>query len=120
LVTILRNDIYENVLSKPKTESVRDSLVNATGELSSFYGKAYMKLNIGGKPYEHNVLLADIQNEDILGIDFLKANKSNVMISKGFTKLSLTDSVLGFDNTFSYISFLKIVTDAPVSINIFI
>ena len=51
-VTILRNDIYENLLSKPKTESVRASLVNATGELSPFYGKAYMKLNIGGKPYE--------------------------------------------------------------------
>ena len=83
-VTILRNDIYENLLSKPKTESVRASLVNATGELSPFYGTAYMKLNIGGKPYEHNVLLADIQNEGILGIDFLKANKSNVMISKGY------------------------------------
>jgi len=59
-VAILRNDIYENLLSKPKTESVRASLVNAIGELSPFYGKAYMKLNIGGKPYEHNVLLADI------------------------------------------------------------
>jgi hypothetical protein len=45
---------------------VRDSLVNATGELSPFHGKAFMKLNIGGKPYEHNVLLADIQNEDQL------------------------------------------------------
>ena len=40
------------MLSKPKTESVSDSLVNATGELSPFYGKAYMKINIGGKPYE--------------------------------------------------------------------
>jgi len=61
-VTILRNDIhvYENLLSKSKTESVRARLVNATCELSPFYGKAYMKLNIGGKPYEHNVLLADI------------------------------------------------------------
>ena len=83
-VTILRNDIYENLLSKPKTESVRVRLVNAIGELSPFYDKADMKLNIGGKPYEHNVLLADIQNEGILGIDFLKANKSNVMISKGY------------------------------------
>jgi predicted aspartyl protease len=71
-VTILRNDIYDNLLSKPKSESVRASLVNATGELSPFYGKAYIKLNIGGKPYEHNVLLADIQNEGILGIDFFK------------------------------------------------
>ena len=43
-----------------------------------------MKLNIGGKPYEHNVLLADIQNEGILRIDFLKANQSKVMISKGY------------------------------------
>ena len=83
-VTILRNDIYDNLLSKPKSESVRASLVNATGELSPFYGKAYIKLNIGGKPYEHNVLLADIQNEGILRIDFLKANQSNVMISKGY------------------------------------
>jgi predicted aspartyl protease len=82
-VTILRNDIYDNLLSKPKSESVRASLVNATGECL-FYGKAYMKLNIGGKPYEHNVLLADIQNEGILRIDFLKANQSNVMISKGY------------------------------------
>lgn len=83
-VTILRNDIFENLLSNPKTESVRASLVKATGELSPFYGKAYMKHNIGGKPYEHNIFLADIQNEGILGIDFLKANKSNVMFSKGY------------------------------------
>ena len=83
-VTILRNDIYENLWSKPNTESVRASLVNSTGELPPFYDKSDMKLNIGGKSYEHNVLLADIENEGILGIDLLKANKSNAMISKGY------------------------------------
>ena len=42
---------------------MRASLVNVSGEWSPFHGKVYMKLNIGGKPYEHNVLLADIKNE---------------------------------------------------------
>jgi hypothetical protein len=40
-VTILRNDIYDNLLSKPKSESVRASLVNATGELSFLWQSLY-------------------------------------------------------------------------------
>jgi hypothetical protein len=40
-VTILRNDIYDNLLSKPKSESVRASLVNATGELSFLWQGLY-------------------------------------------------------------------------------
>ena len=87
-VTVLRKDIFENLFSKPELKGVKSSLVNATGELSPFYGKASLKLNIGGNPYEHDIMVASIQNEGILGIDFLKAYRCNIMISKGYLTLN--------------------------------
>ena len=49
-VTVLRKDIFDNLLSKPELKVVKSSLVNATGELSPFYGKTTLKLNVGGSP----------------------------------------------------------------------
>ena len=56
--------------------------------MSPFYGKTTLKLNVGGSPYEHEIMVANIQNEGILGIDFLKLYKCNVMISKGYLTLN--------------------------------
>jgi hypothetical protein len=48
-------------------------LVTATGETSPFIGQINVQISLGKKFYQHNVFIADISNEGILGMDFLAA-----------------------------------------------
>jgi hypothetical protein len=50
-------------------------LVTATGETSPFIGQINVQISLGKKFYKHNVCIAAISNEGILGMDFLAANK---------------------------------------------
>ncbi|WAR20696.1 hypothetical protein MAR_014670 [Mya arenaria] len=49
-------------------ENVNLKMVTATGEVAPFFGK--FKANQGSKQYCHDVYIADIKNDGILGMDF--------------------------------------------------
>lgn len=62
-------------------EIVSSSLVTATGDRTPFQGKCTVSFQIGNRQVKHDVLFADIQNEGIIGFDFLSKHRCNVSLS---------------------------------------
>lgn len=67
---------------RPKTTPVRSKLFTATGASSPFMGQSQGEIQIDNHKFVHDVLIADIQNDVILGIDFLTKHKCDVHLSK--------------------------------------
>ena len=61
---------------------VKMQLVTATGECSPFYGKAQIEFTLGNQKLSDEILFADIKNDGIIGIDFLTANRCDMLLSK--------------------------------------
>lgn len=89
-VTILRKDLLESWSpeTRPHLTPVNLKLVTVTGECSSFYGKSQVEITLGSQKLIHEILFADIQNDGILGIDFLNANRIDVLLSKNYLMLN--------------------------------
>jgi hypothetical protein len=45
------------------------NLVTATGATSAFLGKLNIDMNLGNNEFNHEVLIGDIQNDGILGVN---------------------------------------------------
>lgn len=83
-VTILRKDLLNAWPQEcfPNLTPVNLQLITATGECSPFYGKAKIEFTLGNQNLSHEILFADIKNDGILGVDFLSANRCDVLLSK--------------------------------------
>ncbi|XP_061184899.1 uncharacterized protein LOC133192908 [Saccostrea echinata] len=83
-VTILSEKSFQsmNPSKHTKITPVNTKLVTATGTTSSFIGQTRVEIQIDQHKFFHDVLVADINNDVILGIDFLTANKCDVLLSK--------------------------------------
>lgn len=83
-VTILKREIFETL--KPSCPNLLKpvdlNLTTATGEIAPLLGKIVVDIKLGNYSFSHEILVADIQNDGILGIDFLSTNKINVLLSK--------------------------------------
>ena len=78
-VTILCKNLFDSwpQSEKDKIESVTFSMMTATGNISPFVGKIQTNITLGKKTVNHEVLIADIKNDGILGMDFLQATNCN-------------------------------------------
>lgn len=56
---------------RPQTTPVHSKLITATGAAIPFIGQTQVEIQIDNNRFVHDVLIADIQNDVILGIDFL-------------------------------------------------
>ncbi|KAK6181451.1 hypothetical protein SNE40_009297 [Patella caerulea] len=56
--------------------------MTASGGRLSVYGQVMLNLKLGGYEFEHAFLLADIENDCILGVDFLSKYGCDVLLSK--------------------------------------
>ena len=83
-VTILCKNLFDSwpQSEKDKIESVTFSMMTATGNISPFVGKIQTNITLGKKTVNHEVLIADIKNDGILGMDFLQATNCNLNIGK--------------------------------------
>lgn len=83
-VTILSEKSFQSISpsKRPQITPVNTKLVTATGTTSSFIGQTCVEIQIDQHKFFHNVLIADINNDAILGIDFLTANNCDVLLSK--------------------------------------
>ena len=83
-ITILSKDLLDVWPQGhfPNLTPVSKQLVTATGECSPFYGKTEIQFTIGNQNLSHEILFADIKNDGILGVDFLSANRCDVLLSK--------------------------------------
>lgn len=83
-VTVLNKKIFEKLplSSKSLLSPVKLNLVTATGETSAFLGKLSVDIKIENKYFSQDILIADMQNDGILGVDFLSCHKCDVLLSK--------------------------------------
>lgn len=67
--------IFINTLTvsmKPTSRPYYTSLITTTEESAPFCGQSEVTLSIGSNVYDHNLVVANITNDDILGLDFLE------------------------------------------------
>lgn len=67
---------------RPQIFPVHSKLITATGAATPFIGQTKVEIQIDNNRFIHDVLIADIQNDVILGIDFLTKHKCDVLLSK--------------------------------------
>ncbi|CAC5389473.1 unnamed protein product [Mytilus coruscus] len=71
----------------PKINPVNINLITATGDSASFIGQVDVEICLGDHIYHHNVLVADISNEGIIGMDFLVTHDCDVLLSQNKLKI---------------------------------
>ena len=88
--TILRHGLLDNWPQEhlPSLKPVNIQLVTATGDCSPFHGKAEVEISLGNQKLKQQFLFADIENDGILGIDFLSKNGCDVLLSKDHLMLN--------------------------------
>ncbi|CAG2197901.1 unnamed protein product [Mytilus edulis] len=88
-VTILSkkfiNEINPSLL--PIINPVNINLITATGDSTPFIGQIDVEICLGNYIYHHNVLVADISNEGIIGMDFLVTHDCDVLLSQNKLKI---------------------------------
>ena len=99
-ITILSRNLMER-LPPDVTSSVQPTktkMLTVTGEVTSFLGKTEKELSIGKQKIKHTLLVADIENEGILGMDFLKAHKCDLVLTRQIYKVN-GEEILCFANS---------------------
>ena len=88
-VSILRKDVFDNIPPpcRPQIKPVRMNLLTATGEASQFLGKADVEIKLDSDTFKHEILLSEIKDTAILGMDFLRLHGIDVLFSKGCLKV---------------------------------
>ena len=86
VVTIFQKQLYDKcfVNADVNPDPVRSTLITVTGESANFYGKVAVDFKIGDLDFTHDVYLADIQSDGILGLDFLSKYECNILLGQRF------------------------------------
>ena len=89
-VSVLSSKWFESLSEneKPEITSVRSRLLTVTGEDIAFKGKATFHITLGSQTFNQEMLISDIVENAILGMDFMKTKKCDLMISKGCLKIN--------------------------------
>ena len=78
VITVLSKRVYDSIpeTSKPKLRSYDSSLQSANGFKIKTYGTAVVKISVNNFPaIEHEVYIADITDDGLLGMNFLKEHQ---------------------------------------------
>ncbi|VDI46852.1 Hypothetical predicted protein [Mytilus galloprovincialis] len=88
-VTILSKKFIDEINPSllPKINPVNINLITATGDSAPFIGQIDVEICLGNYIYHHNVLVADISNEGIIGMDFLVTHDCDVLLSQNKLKI---------------------------------
>ncbi|MEW8546309.1 MAG: hypothetical protein AB2693_22560 [Candidatus Thiodiazotropha sp.] len=63
-------------------------MMTVTGEVTPFLGKTEMEFGIGTQKLKHKALIADIENDVILGMNFLTSQKCGLEILQQMLKIN--------------------------------
>ena len=80
-ITIVRPDLVET-LTSGKIVPTKTVLRAVTGETAPVRGRGKLKITVGNSLTEHDVWLADIVEEGIIGLDYLMANNCQVHLAR--------------------------------------
>lgn len=86
-VSILSKQVYNLLQNKPKLCPVNFVLLAVTGNKQSFAGKANFEIQLGAQRFLHEMLVADIVEDAIIGIDFMKQHSCDLIISKNYMRV---------------------------------
>ena len=75
-------DLHEEV------QATKTKLLSVTGEITPFLGKTTVTVEIGSQKVQQNVLIASIENDGILGMDFLTTHHCDLMLTQQCMKLN--------------------------------
>ena len=84
-VTLISEKIFNNLgLGNSDLSELSSILTTADGETMSVLGQITVKITIGGKTYNHPVVVAELGDiSGILGLDFMSENEIVIDTSKG-------------------------------------
>ena len=87
-ISILNKHVL-NQLSSEVHQSVQPTRtkLSVTREITPFLGKAVVNIEIGSQTLTQKFLFADIENEGILGMDFLTAHQYDLMLTQSYLKI---------------------------------
>jgi len=83
-----------NILPSEKITPTSWSLRTATGQLAHVYGQTVASFCIGGCSFKHTVLVANIDEDVILGTDIMTKYGLKLDISRGIVNLGEEDVIL--------------------------
>ena len=88
-VSILNRSVYEQLSAEARNlvQSTNKKLLTVTGETTPLIGQAVLNLEIGAQSLSINILFADIENEGILGLDFLRDHNCDLMLTQNCLKI---------------------------------
>lgn len=67
---------------------VGTNLVTTTGQHISVRGEKKVELKLGSEVYQHNAIVADIVDDCIVGLDFMKTHSCEIDVRQGVLKCS--------------------------------
>ena len=79
-------------------QSTKTKMLSVTGEITPFMGKTEQELSIGKQKIKYTLLVADIEKEGILGMDFLKAHRCDLILTRQILKVN-GEEILCFANS---------------------
>ncbi|CAG2240186.1 unnamed protein product [Mytilus edulis] len=88
-ITILSKKFIDEINPSllTKMNPVNINLITATGDSAPFIGQIDVEICLGNYIYHHNVLVADISNEGIIGMDFLVTHDYVLLSQKNKLKI---------------------------------
>ena len=99
-VTILSKDLMARLPSDTSlsVQPTNIKMLTVTGEVTPFLGKTEMEFGIGTQTLKHKALIADIENDGILGMDFLTSHQCDLMLTRQIMKVN-GEEILCFANS---------------------
>ena len=95
-VTIISSSFFKSLDcgQSLKAEPVQLNLVSATGDRIPFIGKLDIPIELDKKPYTHKVLIADINFDGILGLDFMTNYSCDILVQRMLLRIKGADVLL--------------------------
>lgn len=84
--TVVNSNLASRFLGDFFNNHDRIQLLTATGQHITVRGKKEVKLKLGHKAYWHNVIVADIVDDCILGLDFMRKYRCEIDVDRGVLK----------------------------------
>ena len=96
-VTILKPSVVNKipVLERPSLKHVDTSMLLANGSSLPFQGRGRFSIRIGDQQVEHDVWVAEIELDGIIGMDFIKEHNCRLTLGQGRSELTLSGNVTG-------------------------
>ncbi len=115
-ISIIRPDVLRRGEIKKRMEPVDSCLRTVTGEKTPIRGRIQLQLGMGSFQAPHEMWVADISDECILGLDFLQAHGCQVDVRDGVLHVGGEEVPLGKPSTTPTRTCCRIVAQGSITV----